>query len=252
MKAYPQDFYTSRHQQRVYSANTVLTIILDMIPGISSVVDVGCGVGTWLSVLMEKGVKDVLGIDGNWVDQSLLVIPKEFFLQADLNKPIELSRRYDLAISLEVAEHLPSDSAKDFVISLIKLSDFVLFSAAVPFQGGWNHINEQWPHYWAELFSVHGYVTFDPIRRKIWNDKGIKTCYKQNILLFVRKERVPDIRNVTEDINIQFWQLSVVHPDMYLAKTSQMESVKGSWNLLRRALNSWFKRIPENFFKQII
>ncbi len=104
----------------------------------------GCGVGTWLSVMMEKGIKDVMGLDGEWVEASMLVIPTEAFVKTDLNKSIRVRRRFDLAISLEVAEHLSAERAKGFVHDVTRLADFILFSAAVPFQGGRNHINEQW------------------------------------------------------------------------------------------------------------
>jgi hypothetical protein len=167
MKAYSQGFYNDRHERTIHSANAVLSIVLEHIPAIESAVDIGCGVGTWLSVLREKGVNHIQGIDGHWVDKELLVIPRNNFSQVDLSKVVvTLPRRYGLAISLEVAEHLLPERAAEFVTSLTDLSDFVLFSAAIPFQGGSGHVNEQWPDYWAELFSTLNYVAFDLIRPK--------------------------------------------------------------------------------------
>ena len=124
------------------SAQIVLNHVLNLIPGVESVVDVGCGTDVWLSVLKEKGVKTIQGYDGNWVlDAEALAIPRECFSAVDLNKSFEVDRRFDLAMSMEVAEHLVPESSANFVRSLTRLSDIVLFSAAVPGQGGTNHIN---------------------------------------------------------------------------------------------------------------
>ena len=123
-----------------------------------SAVDVGCGVGTWLSVLRERGVDTVRGFDGAWVRADLPTIPRESFIAVDLTERIPKSDRFDLAISVEVAEHLRRLAAETFVDSLVDLSDFVLFSAAIPHQGGKHHLNERWQDYWAGLFWARGYA----------------------------------------------------------------------------------------------
>jgi hypothetical protein len=236
MNAYTQDFYENRHENTIYAANTVLSILLERLPKIDSVVDIGCGVGTWLSVLHEKGVKNIQGIDGNWVDQNLLVIPKTCFKQIDLSKTVCLEKKYDMAISLEVAEHLPPDRAEKFVYSLTELSDFVLFSAAIPFQGGVNHINEQWPHYWVKLFGTFDYIVYDFIRPKIWNDNRIPVWYRQNILFFSKRQKAKDVRTYPIDIDDWFMRINVVHPDIYL-NTAQF-GVKKSFRLLCQSLRN--------------
>ena len=65
--------------------------------------------------------------------------------QRDLAQPLQIDRRFDLALSLEVAEHLPPECGSEFVQTLTDLSSVILFSAAIPFQGGTDHLNEQWP-----------------------------------------------------------------------------------------------------------
>lgn len=241
MKAYTQQFFADRHQRTIHSANAILSVALETLPKVQSAVDVGCGVGTWLSVLRARGVADVQGIDGEWVDTNLLVIPPESFLKADLTKPLEVQRRFDLAISLEVAEHLPPECAEDFVATLVRLSDCVLFSAAIPHQGGRNHLNEQWQEFWAERFARHGYQAIDVIRSRVWDDPGIDTWYKQNTLLYVKRERRSDLRNVG-DVASPMRMLSVVHPDLYLAKLRRMNTVSGSLPLFPRAIKNWVKR----------
>lgn len=101
-----------------------------------------------------------------------LEIPEERFLSFELNNPFRIDRQFDLVISLEVAEHLPKECAATFVDSLTRLGPVILFSAAIPFQGGTDHINEQWLDYWAKYFQEKGYVAIDCIRKRIWqNDK---------------------------------------------------------------------------------
>ena len=100
-----------------------------------------------------------------------------------------VTRRYDLAISIEVAEHIEPGNAEEFVRLLTGLSDTVLFSAAIPGQGGTGHVNEQWPEYWAALFRASGYGAMDCLRTKIWDDAQIPFWYRQNCLIFAAQRR---------------------------------------------------------------
>jgi hypothetical protein len=242
---YGQDFYKDRHQKTVHSARTVLSLVLDVLPPLYSAVDFGCGVGTWLSVLREKGVVEVRGLDGPWVDQSLLKIPRENFGISDFTKVIQFDKKYGLAISLEVAEHLPSELAGVFVDSLTNAANFVLFSAAIPFQGGLGHVNKQWPDYWVNLFAARGYVALDCVRRRIWDDKDISVWYRQNILLFVNKNEVKSLINYGATELENHLPFSLVHPDLYLLKmqhVSSGSSVRGSWQMILEALKIYLKR----------
>ena len=183
----------------------------------NTVIDVGCGVGTWLAVVAENGVVDVWGIDGDYVDTALLQIPEERFLPHDLTKPIHLERRFDLVLCLEVAEHLPADSAPTLIDSLVSLGPVILFSAAIPYQGGTHHVNEQWPEYWARHFAARGYVPVDCVRRQIWQLDDVQWYYAQNILLFVERGYLNSnsfLRHEAE--NTPPTPLSLVHPAKYL------------------------------------
>jgi SAM-dependent methyltransferase len=156
-----------------------------------SVVDVGCGVGGWLKAFSDAGANDILGLDGPYVDPQFLKIPRESFRAADLTKLRELERRFDLACSLEVAEHLPEECARQFVALLVKAAPVVMFSAAVPYQGGTDHINEQWQSYWCALFEMHGYVAVDCVRPQIFGDARVDWWYRQNILIYCEPDRCP-------------------------------------------------------------
>jgi len=218
MTVYNEDFYSNRHSRTKYAAKTILSKVIEVHPSITSAIDIGCGVGTWLSVLKQHGVSNVQGVDGPWVEQKLLEIPPECFRSYDFKVPeidLTFNRRYDLAICLEVAEHIDPPKAKAFVQYLTTLSDLILFSAAIPGQGGIGHVNEQWPSYWVGLFSEHGYVVRDTLRLKIWNDDQIPWWYRQNIMLFLSKEETL----CTNSSNVDMSAIPVVHPVLLRAKT---------------------------------
>jgi len=207
---YESKFHVNRHRETVYAANQILSLLIEKIPKISSAVDIGCGVGTFLSVLCDKGVNKIQGIDGDWVDESMLMIGREQFLKANLVSPPSIDERYDLAICLEVAEHLPIDAARNFIKWLCKLSNVILFSAAIPGQGGENHFNESWQSYWVQLFEDEGYVTNDFIRSAIWQDEKIPFWYRQNIFVFTKHPH---------RINCQAsMPIDIVHPELYRAQ----------------------------------
>lgn len=237
---YSSNFYENRHLNTVYSANLILSILLERIPSVRSAVDIGCGVGTWLAALKEKGIQNIHGMDGKWVDKNYLVIPQDCFTQVDImTMGLNKSSRYDLAISLEVAEHLPIDFAKDFVLLLTELSDNVLFSAAIPFQGGQNHINEQWQHYWVNLFSTYKYDVIDFIRPLIWADENIPFWYKQNILFFSKRSNSKVTS--TNLLNIEKFDISLdlIHPDLYLLKSSPKIGIRSSFKLLKYSIKNY-------------
>lgn len=167
--------------------NVVVPLLMNIMP-IRSVLDVGCGTGTWLRVLADKGVTEFLGVDGDHMDLSLLRISKDNFVTKDLRQSFSLGRRFDLVLSLEVAEHLPESSADGFVKTLCEHGDVILFSAAIPGQGGQNHINEQWPAYWQQKFERHGFYFRDVIRPLVWNDERVDWWYRQNIFLVGRQK----------------------------------------------------------------
>ncbi len=220
--AYSEAFHEGVREGAQRSARAVVPIVMELIRP-TTVVDVGCSNGAWLSVFRENGLTDVTGIDGDYVDRETLQIPREQFIAMDLSTPFRLPRVFDLAISLEVAEHLPSSSAEDFVESLVQLAPAVLFSAAIPFQGGIEHLNEQWQDYWAALFQRHDYVPIDSIRKRIWDSEEIECWYAQNCFLYVDTA----ILKQSESLRLAFdatnpRQMNVVHPRLFLASQQQL------------------------------
>jgi len=178
------DFHTP-HARRAAAA--VVPAVLDLWPA-ASVVDVGCGDGAWLEAFGAAGVAELLGVDGAAVPPARLLIPPSSFLRASLADPLRLGRRFDLVLSLEVAEHLPASSAAQHVASLTDLAEAVLFSAAIPRQGGIGHRNERWPAYWWRMFNARGYAAVDLLRARFWDDERVAWWYAQNLLFYVRRD----------------------------------------------------------------
>jgi SAM-dependent methyltransferase len=173
-KHYSDNFFLG-HESGAYSSAKVILPLVNQVFHPRSVVDIGCGVGNWLKVWRDElGVADITGVEGPYISKDVLQIPKEQIVLQDLKQPLNLKRKFDLAMSLEVAEHLPESSADHFVDVLTGLSDVILFSASIPGQDGTYHINEQVPEYWAKKFIAKGYVAVDFIRDKVWNNEAVE------------------------------------------------------------------------------
>lgn len=209
---YPAEIYNT------HAAELIVPALLKMVPS-KSVLDVGCGIGTWLTIVNKYGIGDIVGIDGHNVDRSRLLIGQKHFLAVDLRQPFQLNRQFDVALCLEVAEHIPASSADTLVQSLCNHSSIVVFSAAIPGQGGAGHINEQWPAYWVTKFKRHGYERLDLLRPLFWNDARINVWYRQNLFVFSR-----DVA-----LNNAYRMASVpaeVHPDLWTVKLMAMRQLQ--------------------------
>lgn len=208
------------HEESIHNLKDPKIIVPELIKIINpkSVVDIGCGVGNFLAVFKENGVNDVLGIDGSWVDKKLLskYLEKSEFIECDLEQKLKLDNKYDLVCNLEVAEHLSSDKAELHVQNLINAGHIIVFSAAIPNQGGQNHINEQWPTYWIKLFKKHDYKPHDILRPIFWNTK-LQRWYKQNMIIFAPK-------NFEFNTTLQYSNLDdVVHPEVFQSNILYLE-----------------------------
>ena len=173
------------HEEKTHNvsaANKILPRLIEKY-NVQSILDIGTGIGTWLKVAKERNVSDILGVDGSWVNKLLLKIDESEFVEHDLATPLNLKRQFDLVICLEVAEHLTPLAAECIIETLTTHGRLVLFSAAIPEQGGQNHLNEKPHEYWADLFGKKGYFFYDAIRPVVWNDSEVDWWYRQNIFL---------------------------------------------------------------------
>ncbi len=211
------------HDETIHSCTDpeiIVPVLVDLLRP-QSVVDVGCGIGTFLAAFKRQGILDVLGIDGEWVQQRQVLSnlePNEF-LPHDLESPIKLSRTFSLALCLEVVEHLSPQSAKTIVHTLVSLADIVVFSAAIPGQGGQNHINEQPLSYWEALFHEHDYHLHDFLRPLFWDNSSIRWWYRQNIVVFAKGGITPCPQRPRCVIH------SLVHPELYKKRVHEMTAI---------------------------
>jgi hypothetical protein len=212
---YDNTFHAMAAVASAHAARRIVTIVRTILP-IGSVVDVGCARGTWLREWQAQGVDDIVGVDGDYVYRNELEIAPHCFVVADLDQRLSLSRRFDLAQSLEVAEHLPPARAATFVADLVALAPAVLFSAAAPGQGGENHLNEQPANYWQSLFDACGYVPIDCIRPLLAADTGVPAWYRYNLVLYVRRACIDSINPFATQFRINDGeQIPDVSPPSY-------------------------------------
>ncbi|HZG84566.1 class I SAM-dependent methyltransferase [Paenibacillus sp.] len=212
---YDAHFFAAQQDGSIRSAKEIIPIVLRLLD-VGSAADVGCGTGGWLAVCKEQGVREVLGIDGEYIDESMRHIAPDEFRSLDLSQPFDLGRTFDLVISLEVGEHLPEQAARTYVDSLTKHGQVVLFSAAIPYQGGKHHVNEQWQSYWAELFGSVGYAAVDCIRQLVWDNPNVQWWYAQNTIVYVKKSELSRYPRLVAEYRRQpSLPLSVVHPKLY-------------------------------------
>jgi SAM-dependent methyltransferase len=214
------------------SVTVVTGKILDIYPA-KSVVDIGCNVGFWLKEFADRGVERIFGVDGAYVEQWGLLIDRSQFLARDLNKRIGEVGRYDLALCLEVAEHLDVSRADSLVAEICGFADVVVFSAAIPFQSGEDHINEQWQSYWVKKFATNEFDPYDVLRREIWAAPDVFTWYKQNTLFYVRRGSAAAEQFRRRYSGPSTAMFDVVHPEHYRHKIMQLKH----GNVVNKTLN---------------
>lgn len=189
MHVYDHQFFETVDRTAAGSADALIPhLAREFLP--RSVLDVGCGRGMWLARWRHHGAGEVFGVDGPYIDPERLAIPASSFRAQDLAQPFSLDRSFDLVQSLEVAEHVGERHAETFVDNLVRHGSLVLFSAALPGQGGEHHINEQPLEYWRRKFAARCYEAFDFLRPRIHLDRAIHACYRFNCLVYAHRDRI--------------------------------------------------------------
>jgi hypothetical protein len=191
------------------SARVVVPLLMQWFKP-ASVVDFGCGAGGWLDVFREHGVPRLQGYDGPWVPAEILKIPAGCFQSVDLRAGFPPVQRFDLAMSVEVGEHIAPQTAEALVDFLCASADVVFWSSAVPGQGGFEHINERWQEDWVQTFGARGFEAFDLVRPVVWHDARVSFWYRQNGLVFAN-----EAGRRRHGLMHRPFVASVVHPEMY-------------------------------------
>jgi protein-L-isoaspartate O-methyltransferase len=166
-----------------------------------TLLDVGCGDGHLVATAARLGTAAV-GVDLSVADHE--EHPRATLRRADLTKPLDLALPnvwsqttppvFDMVLCWETAEHLP-ESASDQLVATLALyaarHGILVFTAAVPGQGGVGHFNEQPPEYWAAKLSGAGFRSFDaePLRRTWTSVCGPCQWYARNLQLFRRSAK---------------------------------------------------------------
>jgi SAM-dependent methyltransferase len=231
---YNDDFYNDHSQMSISSAEEIIPKVFDYIKP-RSVVDIGCGIGTWLKVWEKFDVNDVLGVDGDYINRDRLLISEEKFIAANLEHGFNCSRKFDLVTCLEVAEHINESESEKFVKSLCNLGDIILFSAAIPGQEGTYHVNEQYPDYWQKLFAKNKFVPVDCLRKRIWANDRVSTWYKQNLLFYVQEIQLNHLDQLKiQSANTEVSFLNLVHPETFNYKCKRISFYEGILKSPRR------------------
>jgi len=242
MKGYEKKFYRNQRADNMQSAREIVPIVLDFLKcgenEVPSIIDLGCGSGNWLSVFKEKGCC-VKGVDFGNIPEDTLMIDQSEFVRHDFSKEYVDNKRYSLSMSLECAEHISEEGAHAMVKTLMKLSDVVLFSAAIPYQRGKGHINERYQSYWVDFFDRMGYQVFDVIRGQVWNNKNVRGFYAENMFLFVNRE-CKEYAKFSEYINEHvLFPYDVIHPEIW-EQVNNYRLVKFMDKMHENKFISWF------------
>ena len=186
---YKGGFFKQRHKMN-WRVNPFCTMVCNTFNP-KTLIDVGCATGDLVRGFLDRGV-DAIGIDGSDGCLEFLEIPRDRFLLLDLRNPIRVGR-WDIALCLEVLEHIEPEYADVLVQNLVEMSDKLLISAAPPGQGGHYHVNCQPREYWSEKFEGYGFdfrprwTTSMKKTLKPWAAKpGIKAYY-QNLLYYQKR-----------------------------------------------------------------
>jgi SAM-dependent methyltransferase len=147
----------------------------------ASVLDIGCGTGRSLDYFRERGI-DAAGIEGSTLAIGRASRP-ECITQANLNREVNLGRRFDLVWSFEVVEHIHPTYVDHLVRTFANHGDRIVLSAARPGQPGEGHFNCQPPEYWCERFAAHGFRLEESFTRQL---RALPDEHAGNLLVLLR------------------------------------------------------------------
>lgn len=235
---YGSSFYDTHRAGAAQAAAAVVPVLVGLF-GPRSVVDIGCGEGSWLSAFRAHGIEDVMGVEGPWAANQCRALFGDRFIERDLTQSLALPRTFDLALCLEVVEHLPADAAEKLAVDLTRLAPIVVFSAAIPFQGGDGHVSERWADHWSALFEAQGFELGVDLRWRFWTDERIPFWYRQNMLCYVDRRQTELLHRLKADESLRPDRVrNVVHPELYLRYCRDLEHFKDQ----SQQLKTWLDR----------
>jgi SAM-dependent methyltransferase len=187
---YDAEYYVEAEEHSRKASATISELIMaDFKP--RSVIDVGCGTGALLGALRDRGC-EVFGLEYAEAGLAFCRARKLNVRKFDLEREtFDVGRTFDVAVSTEVAEHLPERCADRYVDLLTGAAPKIVFTAAFPGQGGTDHVNEQPASYWIAKFAARGF-SFEELRsqewRRRWREADIARWYWMNAMIFAKSD----------------------------------------------------------------
>ncbi|HEX3803725.1 MAG TPA: methyltransferase domain-containing protein [Solirubrobacteraceae bacterium] len=146
----------------IADAPGVVKVVEEVFPEAQTFLDVGAGSGGFAAEVKRTG-RRITACEynkvGRWFTGLQGVVSHPFDLNASSPAP-DVTGKFDIVYSFEVGEHLPPELGRRMVAFIAEHAHQVVFTAAIPGQGGMGHVNEQPPEYWVELFTDAG-MQFD-------------------------------------------------------------------------------------------
>lgn len=161
--------------------------------GVKSMLDVGCGLG-YVAQYFENADVEAFGVDGSPSAIEKNVMPADTLKRHDFNSgPWKPERSFDLVWSSEFVEHVEQQYEPHFFETFKAASKYLLITFAIPGQGGYHHVNEQFGEYWIEKIEALGFkydkALTDLARGLLPNDSPMGIQFRDKGLMF---KRLPD------------------------------------------------------------
>ena len=199
-----------------------------------SALDAGCAMGFLVEKLRERDI-EAWGIDiSQYAIGKVAPAVQEFCWVGSITEPFP--RRYDLIVSIEVLEHLPSQDAEKAVSNLCAFSDDILFSSTPYDYKEASHFNVQPVEYWAELFAKEGF----------YRDVDFNASFITPWTVRYRKSDHP-LHRIVRDYERKFWYIWKENTDLrelslelqnQIAETESVTTAASGGGIL-----NWLKKI---------
>lgn len=218
--------YFDKHKMAARkSARHVVPFVMSVIRPIS-IADIGCGSGQWTKEFISNGVKRAYAFDAFASPCWGVADNSVDFQKIDLEDCVADFPDVELVCWLEVAEHLSKSSCNRILSYIVERTDAILFSCAVPGQGGTGHISERRLSDWVSDFKEFGFCCQDILRPRFWNDENISWWYRQNAVIFAKENSVAS--NAIRSFRLPtFRGMDLIHPDLFEVRRINNGDIKG-------------------------
>ena len=183
------DRYYRRHRHEYHEWEKRLATDFFTRYDVRSVVDLGCGVGSYLDAAHDMGIAPLKGYEIN-LSIANCYIPehlRQFISSDDITSALP-GGGFDCSWSVEVGEHIQPEGTEQFVSNLVNLTRrLTLLSCAPPGQRGTAHINLRPKEEWVELMTRHGmrYLPTEVDHTvSHWSSLGAPSYILRNLMIF--------------------------------------------------------------------